>query len=866
MEMKGIVYFVITLILLLSASSCNRNNDAQRTMPGPVAGVLDLTASGSEWNFEKDGLLRIVGEWEFYWNQLYNFSQVRESGSLKKTYVRVPSNWQDYRIDGEALPANGCATYHLTITVPEADRMYAFKINRLFTAYRLYIDDELVAQEGNVSKDRLFFLPKLSSKVIIFRPKSATFHVIVQASNYFSERPGISRAVIMGTAAQVMHLKFVFISIVLFVSGIIFIMSLYHFVIFLFRRKDLASLYFGIFCFVVFMQAIFEGELMFSFFFPDINYYVEEKLQRIMAFILIPSYLYYLNYFFSRKIPRYILRLSWIISLLFVILIVLSPLDFLFPVWKSYTPFMIFFTGYGIWYLVQRVREGDSYALTAFIGTLFITAPAVHDFFYDITNQPGPNLYPYGSIFFILVLTSVNAAKMSGAFSKVEVLSDELNISHQALIKSYSLMEKRVDDRTAELTKSNEELEHEIVIRKQVEHALIRAKAEAEGANSAKSFFLANMSHEIRTPLNGIIGLLQLIEDRAESQEQKEYLRLMDLSARNLMNLINDILDFSKIESGKLEMEQSRFNIHDIFTSLMETFTYQAEQKKVGLIYKIKGEVPREVIGDSGRLSQILINLISNAVKFTQKGSIEVEVSVETMQDNTTVLLFEVRDTGIGIPPEKLQIIFDSFSQADASTTRHYGGSGLGLAIARKLVELMGGSIHVESTVGKGSRFFFTARFDLPVDLSHEQPKTARYSEEKNLSPMKILVAEDDMVSQKLIKRLLEIRGHQVVIAINGLEVLDLLEKEDYDCVLMDAFMPEMDGVAATMRIRERERNSGMHVPIIALTADALSDSRQKYISAGMDGYITKPVKIKELLAMLRDIMAGIKMEKNVNI
>jgi PAS domain S-box-containing protein len=389
--------------------------------------------------------------------------------------------------------------------------------------------------------------------------------------------------------------------------------------------------------------------------------------------------------------------------------------------------------------------------------------------------------------------------------------------------------------------------------RKRMEAELADARDAALASARLKAEFLANMSHEIRTPMNGVIGVTDLLLGTALTAEQREMADTIRNSGTALLTIINDILDLSKIEAGKIVFEHVPFDLRKVVQACTGILAMGAREKGLELTVRIDDAVPPVVIGDAGRLRQVLTNLVSNALKFTEEGSVRVSVSVKEDGESDVLLLFEVSDTGIGIPLAQQERVFDSFTQADSSTTRRYGGTGLGLTISRQLVERMGGVIGVLSVPGEGSTFRFTARLGRgrAEDLA---PAPAPQSEgTRPLTGLRVLLAEDNAVNQMVARRQLQNIGCVVETVGNGREAVDALERDNYGLVLMDCQMPEMDGFEATAEIRRRhEERAAARVPIIAMTANALEGDRERCLAAGMDDYLSKPVRQDDLEAMVR--------------
>ena len=385
---------------------------------------------------------------------------------------------------------------------------------------------------------------------------------------------------------------------------------------------------------------------------------------------------------------------------------------------------------------------------------------------------------------------------------------------------------------------------------------LIHSKELAEAHAKAKTNFLANMSHEIRTPMNGIVGMVDILKRTQLTSEQLEYLDIIEISGANLLTIINDVLDFSKIEAGQITFENIRFNLSDEVNEVIKLLKYKANQKELEFSCTLSPDIPEMLVGDPLRLKQVLINLCNNSIKFTSTGFVKIKVETISCNENKIILRFEVQDTGIGISPENQLKLFKSFSQADASTTRKFGGTGLGLAISKNLVQLMNGNIGIISEEGNGAIFYFNCEFGVSQQGMNLLLDKDSDPSEITVKKLKILLAEDNVVIQKVATLNLEKLGHSVSIAADGISAVEMFKNEVFDVIFMDIQMPEMDGVEATVIIREWEQNHnvGNRIPIVAMTANTMRSDKDLFISAGMDDYLGKPFNNAELVRVIERI------------
>ena len=397
----------------------------------------------------------------------------------------------------------------------------------------------------------------------------------------------------------------------------------------------------------------------------------------------------------------------------------------------------------------------------------------------------------------------------------------------------------------------------DITQRKQAEDGLRESKVKADAANEAKSEFLANMSHEIRTPLNGVLGMLQVLQQEHTPEDRAEFTALAYEAGHRLLNLLNDVLDFTKIEAGQLQLESKKFSLSKLFQDVSSIFLLTGKEKGLELSFHVDQSVPELLVGDDARITQILFNLVGNALKFTHRGSVHVEAWAHPSRlfDDKTRLYLSVSDTGIGIADSKVLNMFERFTQSDASFSRNYEGAGLGLAIVKRIVQLMDGSISIDSEIGVGTAIYVHILLKNNAEQDSHQQDIPLLNE---LKPMNILLADDEPIGMMSMQVILEKMGHMVVTATDGIQALEALKKDNFDCILMDINMPEMDGIEATRIIRNApEFKDKASIPIIALTAYAMSGDREKFLAFGMDEHVTKPVMKEDLLIALSNVCGG---------
>jgi len=791
---------------------------------------MDVTG----WDFEQQKSIALKGQWEFYWQQLLTPENFKVKSLPDPFWLDLPAFWNQQQWRGQKLPDMGYGTYRLTILNDASQATRALKLPVIHTAYKLWVNERLMVTKGNPGESQEEMLGQIRPQLVLLETKAPEIILTLQISNFLHPKSGIFKPIEYGLAkhliekeAEKIYYGFIFLGCFLIIGG-------YHLFLYLGNPKERSALYFSLTCLLMALRIFLYEDTALSGLLEEIPYEWLSKLRYLSFYALTPTIYTY----FAKILPKYIPRrsLPWfqLLCLAFCLLVVLTP-SWIHTYSKIYfnvfAVAMLYLVLRGV-LLAAKYREKNSRIILA--GTLILIVTISNDFFYFLELTPVGPLLSWGLLAVLICQSYLNSRYHSLSLSQA----------------------KRQDQENREL--------------KLQEQQLIEAKLVAEKALKTKSQFLAIMSHEIRTPLNGIIGSANILKTKNLDTDSKDFVETILTSGKILLVVINDILDFSKIESGKLTLEQQPVGISECIEDVFRLLQPLAREKQIQLIYEERTLDLPWITGDQTRLYQILMNLINNAIKFTEQGEIHVRVEEVKRQASSIELQVAIQDTGIGIAPDQLAGLFDSFTQADLSTTRKFGGTGLGLSICKKLVQLMGGKIWLESQLNVGTTFFFTLQAPMvekPIESGNSFPKRPD-SLQKNKrvlsARLKIMVAEDNKINQKIALSTLDILGYSADLAENGKEVLELLKEQTYDLIFMDIQMPELDGLQTTRLIHKLPLD---HSPvIIAMTANTSLEDQKQYLDAGMDDFIAKPFVLEFLESKLKHwgaTLASLKKEES---
>lgn len=941
LERAVLNWFFAFLLIISAITPAMAGGDSPRIAASK--GILDCR----DWDFAKDYILSLNGEWEFYWNELLSPLDLKVRQHFSKKYVQFPSLWSEVQMDGKSLPNQGYATYRLVIQTKKNLPLLGLKIANVYTSYKLFLNGKIFAENGKVGKTKKETIPHWIPVSKSFSSEDTTIELVLQIANFHHSKGGIKSPILLGNSDEIIKKKEHSLYLDLILFGTILMAGVFFLSMFFLIRKDPAILFFSLFCLAYSYRIVGFGEQVLHRMLPNLNWELTIRMEYISMYLSCIFFLAFTKTIFPNEINKYFIRSIQAISIFLALLALFSPATLFTQTVNFFMLVIGFSLCYGCYVFIaafKNKRREAKYAILSILILFAVMSFTISDYFGWVTANEFVMFLGYSGFFFF-----------------------------QSLILS---------DRMASYFK--------------------KLAAEARAGAEVKTQFLATMSHEIRTPMNGVIGMTSLLSQTRLSKEQKKFVETIRISGENLMAIINEILDFSKIEKGKMQLEELPFSLEETIEQIFDLFSAKAQKKGLLLFYDIDPAVPKTVIGDAIRIKQILTNLINNSLKFTERGEVIVRVSLVRNHDlhsKTIVIGFDVEDTGIGIPEEKQNLLFHHFSQVDATITRKYGGTGLGLAICKKLVQMMNGTIGIVSAVEKGTTISFTLElkaateavakpvslrsnlkkafvhskdstfrsivtkqlrcwgvqvlksvnnpqnghidvmivdkklvekvgtfkhwlryhhlsertqiilwggnsqqlksdFELPypVELLHSplsiislrallkkelklkkskplQIAKPAKSEELNLTkakpiaaerpannsgfsdlskeyPLRILIAEDNPINLQLIVFLLKKMGYIPDTVGNGKEALDALERQDYDMILMDIQMPEMDGLEATRKIVEKYAREERPF-IIAMTANALPEDKRKCYAAGMDDFASKPLKpgiVKEII------------------
>ncbi len=733
------------------------------------------------------------GAWGIYWKKLV---YPGDTTHHPQAYIPFPKLWNQSSVNGFDLTPTGYATYFLTVLLPKHSNKLALKVPDTYCSYRLYVNGELLCNAGSPDSTKATSIPKWLEKTEEIARSGDTLQLVLQIANFRHSKGGPYKEIIIGDKETLYLDAEKESAFDLLLTGSMLMGGLFFFGLYLFGKHDKSILYFALFFLSYSYRIAGSQTYVLHSVFPELPWELTVHLEYLTLFISVVFFLKYTRHLYPKDSHKLVSQvIIWLCLGLIAIVLVFPPAIFTLLI-NPFLLVMFAVIAYAFYVYVkamQNKRVGAMYALMS-TGVVFIVFFIINLQYFGILQAPKGMLFlGYISFFFL-----------------------------QSLILSYRFS-----------------------------FALTQAKLEAEQGLKAKNEFLSTMSHEIRTPLNSILGMTHIILRDNPRTEQKEQLNILLFSANNLLAIVNDILDYNKIEAGKVNFESIAFDLTHVLKNISSGLRTSAEEKGIELKLSIDPVLNGKLIGDPTRLGQIITNLVSNAIKFTRKGYVLLEVKVDQQTSTQFVLTIKVVDTGIGIAAEKQKIVFEQFTQADASTSRNFGGTGLGLAICKKLLALQGVTLRLQSEDGKGSTFYFTQTFPRALtetEIRDDAAETAIPTEESRpLKGISILMAEDNDVNILVARTFLERWGATVDVALNGQQALDMLDLSRHKMVLMDMHMPVMDGYECTRKMRF----NGVKIPIVALTASLPREVEDRIIEMGVNDIIVKPFVPENLFRLV---------------
>ncbi|MEQ8474214.1 MAG: ATP-binding protein [Marinoscillum sp.] len=737
-----------------------------------------IDLSQAKWNTAHG----LRGEYEFYWKQLLNPGEFE---GKERTYFEFPALWNDRVVDGKELTAEGYATYRLRIILPQ-NKEYSLYIEDVYCSYRLFLNGKEIASNGVVATNKKDYIPYWKPMFIPISVKNDTNELVLHIANFDHSKGGALEGIEIGDQDYMASKELTIMSYDLLLTGSLIMGGLFFIGLYFFGRHDKSILFFSIFCIVYSYRVIGFGYYVLHSLL-DLSWQITTKIEYITLFLSALIFGWFVNNLYPEETKKIYWDIISVISIVFIGITLVTPAS-------VYTllvePFFVILLIYLLItinvYIRAKInnRPGSGFALIS-TGIVF-------------------GVFAYNILVYFGLLSEWMAASFWGYI---------LFFISQSLILSYRFA-----------------------------YSLTNAKNQALKASEAKSDFLSTISHEIRTPLNAVVGISHFLLQDNPSDHQKNNLTSLRYSAEHLTTLINDILDYNKLESGTVSFEEINMDLKDTIQSIYYAYQTKAREKELNMHLEYDESIQVGIVADRTRFSQILNNLLDNAIKFTRKGHITLRVILMEEMIDALKIKFEIADTGIGVPEEKQEIIFERFMQASTSTTREFGGTGLGLAIIKKLLELQGSQIKMKSKVNEGSTFWFEQTFKKATGPLKKKAALPDAMDEKKLEGKRVLLVEDNPTNVMVAEKFLTHWKMKMDVAENGVIAIEK-SGNSYDIILMDLQMPVMDGYEAARTIRSNKNP----VPIVALTASALLNVEEDVLMAGMNDYITKPFDPMEL-------------------
>ena len=770
--------YILICILIVLTASCAHAADSSYHLTAKK-GLLDLRSASIG-----EDEISFSGEWAFYWQQLLTPDSLEH---FKPGYTAFPALWNNTIINGKTLPAKGYATYALTVLLPPDSKPLAINIPDVYSSYRLYVNGKVIAENGKPGRSADDSQPWWSNEMRTIAPGTDTLRIVWQIANFSHAKGGAAQTISIAEKDSVIYRKDQSTAFSFLLTGCLFMGGMFFLGLYIFGRYDKTLLLFSLFCITYSYRIVGADPYSLHTFIQGTPWWITTRLEYLSLYFSEFLFTLYVLNLYPAQASRAVSSIIAVICALFCVSVFVLP---------AY-----------IFTMLIKVFLG--FSLVNMLYTLYVFSSAVRK------KMTGSVYSLGGAVILVLVFVYIGLAyiqqfKANEAFVIIGYI---LFFFLQSLILSYRFA-----------------------------HNLKKAKRVAEKALLAKSQFLSTMSHEIRTPLNAVIGLTHLMLKNDPRKDQEEELKIMLFSANNLLSIVNDILDYNKIEAGKIHFECIETDMHSIVKNIAGGFKTYAEEKGIQLECSTDETLDVTVLADPTRMSQVLTNLVHNAIKFTARGSVKITVAAEQRNTNTITLRFTVKDSGIGIPAEKQRIIFDQFTQADSSTSRSFGGTGLGLSICKSILEKQGVTMQLVSEEGIGTEFYFVQTFPVCKKIAQDK-KPVTVSNARPLEGISILLVEDSEFNIVVATRFLQSWGAEIEVAQNGQEALDKFNEAKHQLILMDLHMPVMDGRDATIELRKQ----GTKVPIIALTASIYADENDKVIACGANDVVIKPFEPESL-------------------